>query len=253
VPVLTLRSTVFLPPSTRPADLLVPDLALAVLFPYCPARGGDVMLAAAQGSPDRAIDAGTLSRFIAGVARVTMVRLPIGLPEVPMRAGASGAYVGPTGTALGPANIIYPSEDLLEILRGLAITIAIGAFPIALVLLLLLLPASFRRARIRRTHLMRAAAYALAWIPVALLLVTTQLVVAFAESAAGRSTAATSPLRAALVMLLPIGTLVFSILWMLAFTKRYLQLPRAGLITVLLHMIAGLAITSFVLVTLPLQ
>ena len=253
VPVLGPRSTGFLPPSSRPAELLVADLALAAVFPYCPARGGDVMLAAAQGSPDRTIDADTLSRFIAGVARVTVVRLPIGLPEVPMRTGASGAYTGPASAASGPANIIYPSEDLLEILRGLAITTAIAASPIALVLLLLLLPASFRRLRIRRTHLMRAAAYALAWIPVALALVTTQLVVGYAEAAAGQSMAATSPLRMALVMMLPIGTLAFSILWMFAFTKRYLQLPRAGLVTALLHVMVGLGITVFVIVTLPLQ
>jgi hypothetical protein len=234
-------------PQNRPVDMLVADVALALLFPYCPARGGDVMFAAAQGNPDRAVDAGTVGRFISGTVRVTIVQLPIALPEVPMRAGADGRYAAPTRSLQKPTAVIYPSAKMLDILRGLAMAAASGAFPIALILLLLMLPASFRRARIRRTHLMRAAVYALAWVPVVLALVVLWLAIAFAIMPARQGMASTSSIGGTLVLMFPIGTLCFSIPWMFAFVKRYLRLPQPALITTVLHLLAVLAIAHVAL------
>jgi putative effector of murein hydrolase LrgA (UPF0299 family) len=94
---------------------------------------------------------------------------------------------------------------------------------------------------------MRAAVYALAWVPVVLALVVLWLAIAFAIMPARQGMASTSSIGGTLVLMFPIGTLCFSILWMFAFVKRYLRLPQPALITTVLHLLAVLAIAHVAL------
>lgn len=228
----------------RDPEFLVPDIALATVFPYCPALGGDLLLAAAQGSPDRALDLGTLGRFLDGVARMTFTQLPITFPTTDAGPDATGPYAGDNRPPFnGPPNRTYPSAALVNSNRVAAILAAAASFPLAAVLLLLLLPATFRKARVRRTHLLRAGVYSLGIVPVVLFLLSLGVanVVFTMDPLFRRSPSADFALRV-LAGVLACGIPLFSLLWLHAVCKHYLRLPHALGIALLLNLILILGI-----------
>jgi|GEM_PF-1872507 len=231
--------------STQPSAVVAADLALAILNPYCPAYGGDILVAAAQGDPNRAVNPGTLWRAVKIACRMTVVRHPVVVTEAPLAPDAAGTFAKdprsdtryPTASAT-----VFVSNLQINTQRGRALMLAISALPLLAVLLLLLLPASFRRLRIRRTHLARAAVYALGWSLFALVCHTLlEAHTLFGVRAMNPSGVLFDSVRVALGSIAILGTGLFSILWLHAFVKHYLRLPHAALVTALLHTIVILA------------
>jgi hypothetical protein len=237
--VVILPETGVFPPAriARSVDLLVPDIALAIAFPYCPARGGDLLFAAAQGSPERAIDFGTIGRFLAGIARSTVTRLPITFSTVAANADATGLYSSDTRPPFsGPPNMAYPSASLVNSARIGAVITAGAALPIAAVLLLLLLPGHFRRAHLLRTHLLRAAIYALGIVPAALfLLLVVATIEVFTMGPTLQRSVASEIARTAIGTALTWGIPLFSLVWLHSVCKHYLRLPRPWGVSALLN------------------
>jgi hypothetical protein len=220
------------------ARVLVPDIVVGAVFPYCPAYGGDILLAAAQGDPDRGIGIGTLARFTRGVLQLTVGRDQTSFPSVARSASPSGLYAADAPASYDALpNRFLANSDLLGLQRAWAIVAAIASIPAAASTLILLLPVTLRRARIRRAHIIRAAAYATAAIPCAtaylacflpLLTIQPQWAERYEVLQSG-------------VLAIPLGSLCFSAIWMHGFAWQYLRLRRIWLINVLLHIVVVLA------------
>jgi hypothetical protein len=232
--------------STQPSAFVAADLALAILNPYCPAYGGDILVAAAQGDPNRAVNPGTLWRAVKIACRMTVIRHPVVVFEAPLAPDAAGTFATDPGSGTRfstAAATVFVGDLQINTQRGRALMLAVSALPLLAVLLLLLLPASFRRLRIRRTHLARAAVYALGWSLFALgchtLLEAHML---FGVRAMIPSGILFESITIALGSVAIGGTGLFSILWLHAFVKYYLRLPHAALVTALLHTVVILAV-----------
>jgi hypothetical protein len=224
----------------------LPDLAFAAALPLCPALGSDIMRAAAQGSPDRAVDFGTVSRFVLAALHVTFERerLMI-LQHVPQAAGADGLY------AVNPAPPPQVATDasfevrhgVVGAQRGLLAGVFIALPGVVATALLVLIPTSLRRAKIRRAHLVRAAVHATVMFPAVF---TLQAVGSFLLAAGG--TLDLIPTRLAQWIAFPIagvmiyGSPIFTFVWLRAVCRHYLRLPRAWLIALLLTIAAVLAV-----------
>lgn len=236
--------------STQPSAVVAADLALAILNPYCPAYGGDILVAAAQGDPNRAISLSTLWRTVTIACRMTVIRHPVVVTEAPLAPDAAGTFATDprSGSRFPTASAtVFVSNLQINTQRGRALMLAISAVPLLAVLLLLLLPASFRRLRIRRTHLARAAVYALGWSLFALICnALLEAVTLFGVRAMNPSGVLFKSVTVALGSIAVLGTGLFSILWLHAFVKQYLRLPHAVLVTTLLHAIIGLGLAILV-------
>jgi hypothetical protein len=221
-----------------PARLLVPDIFLGAVFPCCPAYGGDILLAAAHGDPDRGIGVGTLARFARGVIQLTVGRGQTSFPSVARSASPSGIYAAdaPVSYDALPSRFVADS-NLLNLRRAWAIVAAIASIPAVTSTLLLLLPVTLRRARIRRAHIIRAAAYATAAVPCATAYLACLLpLLTIQPQWADRYEVLKSG-----VLAIPFGSLCFSAIWMHGFARQYLRLQRIWLINALLHIIVVLA------------
>ena len=229
---------------TRSGGSMLADLAVAAVLPLCPATGHDLLRAAAQGSPNRSVDLGTLARFAFGALKSTVVREPFLFTHVPQLADADGAYAEspPPAPTIATAAFLAPNQRLLEVQRGVRVVLTIASVPLVATLLLALLPASLRRAKVRRSHLVRAAVYSLGAMPLGLALLATGLcVVILAESFANLSPGMASSLAKPVFVAIPVATLLFSILSLHGVCRHYLRLPRAWLIAGLLNIATVLA------------
>lgn len=228
-----------------PVRLLVPDIALGAVFPCCPAYGGDILLAAAQGDPDRGIGIGTLARFTRGVAQLTVGRGHTSFPWVARSAAPSGIYAADTPVSYGaqPGQFVADS-DLRDLQRASAIVAAIASIPAAASGLILLLPVTLRRARIRRAHVIRTTVYATAVIPCATAYLACLLPVLTIRPQWANGYDGLLKLG---FVAIPLGSLCFSSLWMYGFARHYLRLQRVWLVNLLLHIIVVLAalLTAF--------
>lgn len=236
----------------RSGGSMLADLAVAAVLPLCPATGHDLLRAAAQGSPNRSVDLGTLARFAFGAFKSTAMREPFLFSHVPQRAGADGAYATspPPEPTNATAAFLVPNHRLLEVQRGVGIALTIASVPLVATLLLALLPASLRRAKVRRAHLVRAAIYSLGAMPMGLALLATWLsIVILAESFANLSPRMASSLAKPVFVAIPVAALLFSILSLHAVSRHYLRLPHAWLIAGLLNFATILA---FLLVAVEL-
>lgn len=228
-----------------PVRVLVPDIVLGAVFPYCPAYGGDILLAAAQGDPDRGVGFGTLARFARGVIHLTVGRERTAFRVVPRNATLSGLYARdlPISYDAMPSSFLA-NGDLRELHRAWAITSVIASTGATGSMLLLLLPVTLRRARIRRTHVIRAAAYATVMIPcatgyLACLLPILTMSPQWADDHSGFVLSA--------FLVFAVGSLCFSAFWMHGFVRHYLRLPRVCLVNLLLHAIIVLGALLIVL------
>lgn len=221
------------------ARVLVPDIALAVVFPYCPAFGGDIMIAAAHGDDERGIGAGTLWRFVSGVAQLTVTRKPIAFRIVQRNIQAKGLYAfdGPLQFDSQP-NAFTPDGDLLGLRRALLLMVAVGLIPAGASGLLVLLPMTLRRARVKRSHLVRAAAYGLALLPLTALYFACVLAsVLLTQSNRGSSSSLGILLIGGLL-----AAFAFSVTSLHAVMRHYLRLPRVLLVNTALHLVIVLAL-----------
>lgn len=228
----------------RSGGSMLADLAVVAILPLCPAMGDDLFRAAAQGSPNRSVDLGTLARFAFGALKSTVVREPFLFTHVPQLADADGAYAAspPPAPTNATAAFLAPNQRLLEVQRGIRVSLTIASVPLVATVLLALLPASLRRAKVRRAHLVRAAVYSLGAMPVGLALLATGLwVVILAESFASLSPGMASSLAKPVFVAIPVTALLFSILSLHAVCRHYLRLPRPWLVAGLLNIATVLA------------
>lgn len=221
------------------ARVLVPDIALAVVFPYCPAYGGDIMIAAAHGDAERGISAGTLWRFVSGAARLTVTRKPVAFRMVQRNIQAKGLYAldGPLRFDSQP-NAFTPDGDLLGLRRAVLLMVAAGLIPAGASGLLVLLPTTLRRARVKRSHLVRAAVYGLAPLPPTIVYFAGALTAALLTQASGGGDLSLG------IMLIGglLAVLAFSITSLHAVMRHYLRLPRVLLVNTALHLVIVLAL-----------
>lgn len=216
------------------ARVLVPDFALAAVFPYCPAFGGDIMIAAAHGDAERGISPGTLWRFVSGAAQLTVTRTPISFRIVPRSIQAKGLYAfdGPLQFDSHP-NAFSPDDNLRNLRRFLRSAVAVGLIPVGASALLLLLPATLRRARVKHSHLVRAAVYGLVLLPLAVLYFACVLASAsLAQANRGFDVSLGWLMIAGLL-----AVFAFSITSLHAVMRHYLRLPRILLVNTLLHIV----------------
>jgi hypothetical protein len=222
----------------------LPDLAFAAALPLCPALGSDILRATAQGHPDRSVGAATISRFVAAALRLTVERNPLTiLPSVPQAADASGLYAvhpPPPNANAAAVDIVHglanAQRQMLRLLfLALPSTVATA--------LLMLLPTSLGRARVRRIHIVRAAVYAAILLPASFALHALGSCALAADErldlvpfGVGRWIAG---LATGLTIFAPP---IFTIVWMHAVCANYLRLSRAWFITLLLTIMSVLSL-----------
>jgi hypothetical protein len=220
----------------------LPDLAFAAVLPLCPALGSDIMVSAAQGNPERSVDAGTIVRFASAALRITVERerLTI-LKHVPQSPDARGPFADPIPATNANAAIVRINHWLHRTHLGMLAALAVASLAAMATGLLVLLPISLRRVKVRKAHLVRAGVYATALLPIVCalyaagwFLISAGVPLAQLPARIARSTGK-GILGAALGV-----SLIFALLWLHAVCSRYLRLPHAWLIALLLTIVAAL-------------
>jgi len=222
----------------------VPDLALVAVLPLCPMRADDILMSAAQGNPDRSVDGSVLWRFVTSAVRLTFVRDKLLFEIVPQNPGATGPYAvkQPDSFVLPHKSFLESDRNLLRAQRWLGAVLAVAAFPVVACALLAVLPGSLRRAKVRRSHLLRGCVYACAFTPVALALnAAAQWIGVTANFALPGMYDALQFVAIALMLAIPVGAIAFSAIYLDAFCTRYLVLPRGRAIAITLNFTVLLA------------
>ncbi len=127
--------------------------------------------------------------------------------------------------------MVWPYGRRIPMFRGseaLTYLAWIGMQWFCMALLMLILDETFRRVRVRRAHLLRGTAYSF--------VVASAGVAVFLCAA---SASVLHPAAEALVVVTLIAPTFWLGLWWYSFVKRYLRLPRAGIV-VLVHMLVSL-------------
>ena len=120
--------------------------------------------------------------------------------------------------------------------------LAVAAFPVVACALLALLPGSLRRAKVRRSHLLRGCIYACSFAPVALALhAAAQGVAVVAPVQLPVNNRLLQTLAIALMLAIPAGAIAFSAIYLDAFCTRYLVLPRGCIVALTLNFTVLLA------------
>lgn len=221
-----------------------PDLALVAVLPLCPMRADDILNFAAQANPNRSVDATVLWRSVTSAVRLTFVRDKLLFESVPQDLYATGPYATKQPPLFQHSRQFFVAADrnLLRAQRWLGAVLAVAAFPVVACALLALLPGALRRAKVRRTHLLRGCVYACSFAPVALALnAAAQLIAVIADIRFAGMHDALQLLAIGLMLSIPLGAIVFSAIYLDAFCTRYLALPRGRTIAIALNLTVLLA------------
>jgi len=222
----------------------IPDLALVAVLPLCPMRADDILSWAAQGNSNRSVDGAVLWRFVTSAVQVTLARDKLLFDRVPQSWNATGPYAQKQPPFFVPSSQFFVESDrnLLRAQRWLGAVLAVAAFPVVACALLALLPGSLRRAKLRRSHLLRGCVYACAFAPIALALnAAAQWIGVTAEVASTGMRDTLQFVAIALMLAIPIGAVAFSVIHLDAFCTRYLVLPRGRSIAIMLNCVVLLA------------
>jgi len=223
---------------------IAPDLALVAVMPLCPMRADDILNFTAQANPNRSVDAAVLWRFATSAVRLTFVRDKLLFESVPQAPYATGPYAAKSPRPFQPSRLSYVEADrnLLRAQRWLGAVLAVAAFPVVACALLALLPGSLRRAKVRRSHLLRGCIYACSFAPVALALhAAAQGVAVVAPVQLPVNNRLLQTLAIALMLAIPAGAIAFSAIYLDAFCTRYLVLPRGRIVALTLNFTVLLA------------
>jgi hypothetical protein len=207
---------------------------------------------------------------VTSAVRLTLVRDKLLLQSVPQDPNATGPYATkqtpsselsrllsaatrrPQPSRLPRPFLVEADRNLLRAQRWLGVVLAVAAFPVAACALLALLPGALRRARVRRSHLLRGCIYACSFAPIALALhaAAQGIAVAAPTYLPGMHTLLQS-LAIALMLAIPVGAIAFSAIYLDAFCTRYLVLPRGRVVAIALNLtvllaaiVVGLAISN---------
>ena len=223
---------------------IAPDLALVAVLPLCPMRADDILKVTAQANPNRSVDAAVLWRFATSAVRLTFVRDKLLFESVPQAPYATGPYAAKTPRPFQSSRLFYVEADrnLLRAQRWLGAVLAVAAFPVVACALLALMPGSLRRAKVRRSHLLRGCIYACSFAPVALALnAAAQGVAVVAPVHLPVNNRLLQTLAIALMLAIPAGAIAFSAIYLDAFCTRYLVLPRGRVVAITLNLMVLLA------------
>ncbi|MFZ9880750.1 MAG: hypothetical protein ACO3QC_05050 [Phycisphaerales bacterium] len=225
----------------------IPDLALVAVLPLCPMRADDILMSAAQGNPNRSVDGAVLWRFATSAVRVTFARDKLFFESVPQHWSATGPYATkqPSPFALSGTSSLESDRNLLRAQRLLGAVLAVAAFPVVACASLALLRGPLRRARVRRSHLLRGCVYACAFAPIALALnAAAQWISVTAGFAIPGMYGAMRFVAIAFMLAIPVGAVAFSAIYLDAFCTRYLVLPYGRFIAILVNCVVLLAATG---------
>ena len=237
-----------------------PDLALVALLPLCPMRADDILRFAAQANPNRSVDAAALGSFATSAVRLTFVRDRLLFVSVPQDPSATGPYATkqppsarlsrlyshamrqPPPSQLPRRFLVEADRNLLRAQRRLGAVLAVAAFPVVACALLALLPGALRRAKVRRSHLLRGCVYACSFAPIALALhAAAQGIAVAAPTYLPGMYNLLQTLAIALMVAIPVGAIAFSAIHLDAFCTRYLVLPRGRVVAITLNLTVLLA------------
>ena len=216
-----------------PAESVTAQIAHALVFPTSAYAGSQFLFAAVLANPDREVDASALGRFVvlSGTYGLPTAGWDAAVPYAPRRtrsleganafvmeeeSGFRSTYVDLQGVSVIGTISMFPSDVELSftiIAFGL-MSLCLTAVPMVAVLMLMLLPWTLRRSKVRFVHLARAAAYAAVLFPVVLLM--TGLMLTFGSQ----------PGSSVQVLAL-LATFAFTMLWIDAVCRRYLRIPHA--------------------------
>lgn len=250
-----LTNSEILPPGakgTPAAASRMAHVAHALVFPASPYGGSQLLFAAVLANPDREVDAATLSRFVvlSGTYGLPTAGWDAAVPYVPRatrsledanawvmeeESGFPSTYLDLQGVSAAGTMLMFPSDAELSLtIAALGLmSLCLTAVPMIAVLMLMLLPWTLRRSKVRFVHLARAAAYAAVLFPVVLLM--TALMLTFGSQ----------PGSSVQVLAL-LATFAFTMLWIDAVCRRYLRIPHALGTAFLLSIAAVLCIFAVV-------
>ena len=231
-----LTNSELLPPGARGTPAVMSGMAHtlhAIVFPASAYGGSQLLFAAVLANPDREVDAATLGRFVvlSGTYGLPTAGWDAVVPYVPRgtrslkdantwvmeeESGFRSTYLDLQGVSAAGTILMFPSDAELSLtIAALGLmSLCLTAVPMVAVFMLMLLPWTLRRSKVRMVHLARAAAYAAILFPVVLLM--TALVLTFGGQPGSN-----------VQVLALLATFAFTMLWIDAVCRRYLRIPHA--------------------------
>lgn len=194
------------------------------------------------------IEPGRLLLFpvlVAGLFHALCVAVALGWQLLTSPGRAVGMTLIDIVTNEGPRLLLNPYGDRYgNMLGGIPLIVVVGLVSLWAVmpLLMLVLGQTFRRTRVRRVHLIRGLAYSLPSTLAAAVVAVIGLGIA---DACRRLLGVAVPLEESLVLLLALGGPVYQGLWWGSFVRRYLRLPHAAVVAVVLMLVSVLACVTF--------
>jgi hypothetical protein len=231
-----LTNSEILPPGARgtpAAASAMAHVAHALLFPASAYGGSQLLFAAVLANPDREVDVATLGRLLvlSGTYGLPTAEWDAAVSYVPRRtrsletanawvmeeeSGFRSTYMDLLGVSTAGTILMFPSDaDIsLKISTLGLMSLCLTAVPMIAASMLMLLPWTLRRSKVRFVHLARAAAYATILFPIVLLMSALILTLGGQRGITVQ-------------VLVLLAAFAFSMLWIDAVCRRYLRIPHA--------------------------